>query len=110
LRNPGSKRTATCAASTSNDRQSIALLRDRSQLLPSARTFLARNQSQITRHLFASRKTSYIADRQHIRQRRIRTDARLRHQQPRLRMLLGRLLYRLVQLPDLPVQHPEQSE
>src|ERR1039457_7715341 len=30
--------------------QSIALLGDRAQFLPSARTFLARNQSQITRH------------------------------------------------------------
>ena len=55
----GSQRTAICAASTSNDaHQSIALLGDRAQLLPSARTFFARNQSQVTGHLLAPLKAS----------------------------------------------------
>ena len=41
---------------------------------------------------------------------RVRTHARFRHRQPRLRMLLRRLLHRPIQLPDLLVQYPEQSQ
>lgn len=41
---------------------------------------------------------------------RVRTHARFRRRQPRLRMLLRRLLHRPIQLPDLLVQYPEQSQ
>jgi hypothetical protein len=40
--------------------QPVALLGNRSQLLPTARTFLAWNQSHITGHLFAPAKAAYI--------------------------------------------------
>ena len=88
----------------------IALLADGAQLLPSARTRLPRNQSQITGHLFATAKTADIADGQHESQRRIRPDSRLRHQQFRLRVLLRRLLHRPVQFADLLIQHRQQSQ
>jgi hypothetical protein len=39
----------------------VAVLGDRTQLLPSAREVLARNQTQITGHLIAARETTYIA-------------------------------------------------
>ena len=46
----------------------IALLGDGSQLLPSARGVLARNQSQITGYLLAAWKAADIAHGQHIGQ------------------------------------------
>src|SRR5207302_7864363 len=88
----------------------IALFGDRSQFLPPARAFLARDQTQITRHLLAATKTTDVTESQRERQRRVRTDSRLRHQQLRLWMFFRRLLYRLIQLPDLLVEHAEQSQ
>src|SRR5437868_15131437 len=79
----------------------IALLADCPQFLPSARTLLARNQAQVTGYLLAPCKPAHIADGQHERQRRVGTDSRLGHQQLRLRMLIGSLLHRLIQLTDL---------
>src|SRR2546430_3984651 len=43
----------------------VALLGDRAQLLSCARTVFARNQSQITGHLFASLEAADLADGQH---------------------------------------------
>src|SRR5437773_1442601 len=44
----------------------IALLGDRSQLLPSAGRMLARNQTQIAGHLLAAREAAHLAHGQHI--------------------------------------------
>ena len=90
FRNPGSKRTAICAASPANcAAASLPCLRSGPRFPPSARTFFARNQSPGNSPPACSVETGDITDRQHVRQRRVRTDSRLRHQQPGLRMLLG---------------------
>ncbi len=82
----------------------------RAQSLTPARTFLTRNQAQVTRNLLAPREAMDIPDRQHKGQRCVRTDSRLRHQQSGLGMVLRRLRDRSIQLPDLLVQHGQQSQ
>src|SRR6202163_1010393 len=88
----------------------IALLRDRTQVLPSARRMLARNQTQITRHLLAAREASYIAHGQHVSQRRDRTDSWLGLKEKRHFVSLRFCLHRLVEWFDLPVEHRHQPE
>src|SRR6266849_10949974 len=68
--------------------QPVALLGDRSQLLPSARTFLARNQTQVTGYLLAPWKPARVTHGQNESQRGVWTHSRLRHQQLGLRMFL----------------------
>ena len=110
LLNPGSKRTAICAASTSSERNMrLPCLVIAPSFCRPPEDLLARNQSQITRHLLASWKPAHVANGQHIGQRRVRAHSRLRHQQPGLRILFRRLLHRLVQLADLLVQHPQAT-
>ncbi len=46
---------------------------DGAQLLPFARTFFARNQSQLTGYLVTPPETADIAHGEHVRQHRVRT-------------------------------------
>src|ERR1700676_1283275 len=89
----------------------VALLADRSETLMPARRMLARDQSQVTGHLLASRKSCDRADGQHIRQSHHRSHARMRHQQPHFRPLLGFRAHRTIQFSHLllqAVQHRQQ--
>src|SRR5438552_4935942 len=86
----------------------VALLGDRTQLLPSARGVLARNQTQITGHLLAAREAADIAQGQHVGQRRDRTDSGLGLKKQRHFVSLSFGFYRLVERFDLLVAHRHQ--
>ncbi len=79
-----------------------------SRCLPPRRV-LARDQPQIAGHLTAVLEPVHIPDGQHKGQRGNRTHSWLRHQQPRLRVLLQRIAHRFVHfaiaVDQLPFRH-----